>query len=315
MSHATFHAAHTQSVRYLELLSRAVAHIHSHLAEPLDGEVLADAAAMSRYHFQRIFRAYVGTTVAGYVTWCRLQRACELLAQDMTVRDVAFAVGYESPQALAKAMRRELSTTPLAVRTGGTPRWQHLFDRRPAAPCPARPDSLPLRPRMVDLPALPLLAATACGMRQGDMTPAAEKAFGELVPAVRQAGLMPRATGWLALFPDAPQGLDDQQARMVCGALFDQPPGAAMHGSAATRPDVALQGSLRWWQIDAGRYAVFTHAGPHALLRDAWDAIYGDWLPATGYALRDTPCFEHYASGLRPQDPDLLRTDLYLPLK
>lgn len=315
MSHDSLGAAHNQSIRYLDLLSRAVALIDERLSESLDGEALADAAAMSRYHFQRIFRAYFGTTVAGYITWRRLQRACELLASGLTVRDVAFAVGYDSAQALAKAMRRELDTTPIAVRAGSTPQWQHLFNRRTSAAGNPPPQHRPLRPRMVDLPSLHMLAATACGMHLGDMTPAAEMAFGELVPAVRQAGLMPRASDWLAMFPDVPQGMDDQQARMVCGVVFDQALKRHTEASRHAAPAIALDGTLHWWQIESGRYAVFTHCGPHALLRQAWDAIYRDWLTATGYALRDAPCFEHYASGLRPASDSVIRTELYLPLK
>lgn len=312
MQHDPFRAARTHSVRYLELLSRAVGYIDEHLGDPLDGDVLADLAAMSRYHFQRIFRAYFGTTVAGYVTWRRMQRACELLAQNPTsVREVALEVGYESAQALAKAMRRELDTTPVAVRAGEAPRWQRLFDRRPSATSTDQLDRL-LKPQMIDLPALPILTATARGMNHGDLTPAARRAFGELLPAIEQASLKPRALGWLALFPDEPQGLDDQQARMVCGAVFDY--SLTERAGRPAEPALALEGSLTWARLPAGRYAVFVHMGAHALLHAVWRSIYRDWLPATGYALREMPCFEHYVNDPRAALGDQSRTDLYLPL-
>jgi predicted transcriptional regulator YdeE len=47
-----------------------------------------------------------------------------------------------------------------------------------------------------------------------------------------------------------------------------------------------------WWHLPAGRYAVFTHLGPYAGLHAVWSAIYREWLPATGYALRDVPPFK-----------------------
>ncbi|RQO63749.1 hypothetical protein DBV14_02485 [Variovorax sp. KBW07] len=311
---ATFNTSKAQTVRYLDLLSRAAAHIDTHLADPLDGRELADMAAMSRYHFHRIFRAYFGTTVGGYITWRRLQRACELLASDAApVHRIALEVGYESAQALAKAMRRELDTTPIAVRAGDAPCWQQLFDRRPATdPLESHDDAL-LKPQMLDVQALPILTATGRGMDDGNMRQAAVQAFDELVPAIRHAELLPRVQSWLALFPDEPQGPEDQQARMLCGAVFDHH--LTERRGNATQPPVALAGTLAWWHLPAGRYAVFSHRGAHSLLHRVWNAVYRDWLPATGYALRDSPCFVHYVNDPRLPLGDAWRTDLYLPLQ
>lgn len=310
----SFATSHTQTVRYLDLLSRAVAHIDAHLEDALDGGALADMAAMSRYHFHRIFRAYFGITVGGYVTWRRMQRACELLAGNPgSVQEVALQVGYDSAQALAKAMRRELDTTPVAVRAGELPRWQQMFDRRPAMdPEDALRDPL-LKPQMLDVPALAVLAATERGMESGVMTQAARRAFGELVPAIRKAGLLPRACSWVALFPDEPQGPDDQDARMLCGAIFDH--SLDKRSGHAAQPAIALEGSLAWWHLPAGRYAVFSHRGAHQLLHHVWTSVYRDWLPATGYALRDVPCFVHYINDPREPLGDQWRTSLYLPLQ
>lgn len=305
MPHLPVIAADPPPVRYLELLSRAVAHIGDHLDGDLSTEALAREAAMSPYHFHRMFRAYFGTTVAGYVTWRRLQRACELLGRDgASVLDVALAVGYESAQALAKAMRRELDTTPSAVRCGTAPQWQRLFERRAAAVAADDAQDLALKPHFVELPALAVLTATGRGMDDGDMGRAAQQGFAELWPALEAAGLSERVTRCIAIMPDEPQGRDDQQARMWCGAVLDGP-----------RLPIALHGSLAWQQLPAGRHAVFTHIGPYSGLHRAWRAIYAQWLPATGYALRDTPPFEHYVNDPRALPPAQWRTDIHLPLQ
>jgi len=299
-------------VRYLDLLSRVVAYIDAHLADPLDGDLLADQAAMSRFHFQRIFRAYFGTTVSGYVTWRRLRRACELLAEDSaSVLDVALAVGYDSSQALSKAMRRELDTTPTAVRAGAEPGWQRLFDRRSTQPLAANDQAL--NPQLVEIGELSILAATAWGMEDGSMYGAAERAFAELLPVIEGAALKERARSWIGIVPDEPQGPEDANVRLVVGAIFDH--SLSQREGLCTRPPCHLTGSLAWQQLPAGRYAVFTHLGSYRRLHLTWIAIYRDWLPATGYALRDAPPFEHYVCDPLNAEPHKMRADIYIPLE
>jgi AraC family transcriptional regulator len=270
---------------------------------------------MSPFHFQRMFRATFGTTVAGYVTWRRLLRACELLGQgDLPVLDVALAVGYDSAQALAKAMRRELDTTPTAVRAGSTPAWQRLFDRRGPVPSLTSQGADPmLTPQLIEIPELHVLTATGRGMDQGNMSRAAKQGFGELMAAVQAAGLSARIGSCLALMPDDPQGPEDQEARMWCGAVFDY--SLSERSGKATRPEIALTGTLAWHTIPAGRCAVFVHRGPYEELHHTWTRIYRDWLPATGYALRDTPPFEDYVNDPSTTPAAELITHIHVPLK
>ncbi|SCX70990.1 GyrI-like domain-containing protein [Variovorax sp. EL159] len=306
------------SVRYLDLLSRAAAHVEANLDAALDADLLARQAAMSRHHFHRVFHAYFGLTVGGYVTWRRLRRACELLAarRSAPVLEAAQAVGFESAQALAKAMRRELGTTPTAIRDGGEPAWARFFAQRHIPDgngALAEADMRPLQPRWVEAPALDALTTTGRGMTQGTMMRAAQQAFGELWPALLTGGLAAQVTHTIATMPEEPQGPEDADCRILVGALFGHslPDG---HGEPA-QPQVALGGSLAWWHLPAGPYAVFTHTGPYTGLHTMWKAIYRHWLPATGYATRDVPGFDLYLDDPRNTPEARLRTHLYLPLQ
>lgn len=82
----------------------------------------------------------------------------------------------------------------------------------------------------------------------GDMSRAAKQAYGELLPAVQAAGLMARMASCIALFPDTPQGCDDQQARFLGGAVFDH--ALAERSGTPSRPDIIeLSGSLAWTEV------------------------------------------------------------------
>ncbi|MGR4868608.1 GyrI-like domain-containing protein [Variovorax sp. LARHSF232] len=310
-------SATQRPVRYLELLARAAAHVDANLDAPLDAQMLAQRAAMSRHHFHRIFHAYFGLTVSGYLSWRRLRRACELLGlqQREPVLEVAQAVGFSSAQALAKAMRRELDTTPTAVRAGFSPDWDAFFKRRGIPDDAPGPDDSPppLQPQWSEAPAFAALCAAGRGMRGGTMGQAAAQAFGELWPALHAAGLAAQVSHSMACMPEEPQGPEDPDCRIFAGVLF----GLSLPEWRGTpsQPAIALHGSLKWLHWPAGRYAVFTHIGPYTGLHTMWKAIYRHWLPATGYRLRDVPGFDLYLNDPRDTPPELLRTDLYLPLE
>src|SRR5471032_961227 len=192
------------SDRHAELIARALAHAESHLDEPLTAETLADCAAMSRHHFHRVFRAYTGCTVANYVTLLRLRRACALLVSGHEpVSDIALTVGYESAQALAKAMRRDLDTTPTAMRRGNVLAWKDIF------PLFREPDSVFIGAnamqvsRMTRLPeGIVALTATGRGMVDNNMMRAAQQAFGELMQAVNGAGVHDQVRSYMSVVPD-----------------------------------------------------------------------------------------------------------------
>lgn len=302
--------------RHAELIGRALAQIDARLDQPLTAERLADAAAMSRHHFHRVFQAHVGCSVGNYIAGRRLQRACALLTSGREpVLDVAVAVGYESAQALAKAMRRALDTTPTAVRRGAPGPWMTLLPpwRPPGPPLPD-PGAMPMQPtRFADLPpGLQALTTTGRGMVDRTMVRAARQAFSELAPAVTAAGAMDRARSCIALMPDDAKGPDDPDCRYIAGLVFGYR--MADGGGRCELPEVPLTGTLAWWPLAPGRHAVFTHAGPYDGLHATWRAIYRDWLPGSGEQLRDDPPMELMLNDPQDTAPADLLTEIWIPL-
>ncbi|CAN7762014.1 AraC family transcriptional regulator [Caballeronia sp. LjRoot34] len=305
------------SDRHADLIARALAHAESHLDEPLTAETLADCAAMSRHHFHRMFRAYTGRTVANYVTLLRLRRACALLVSGHeAVSDIASKVGYESAQALAKAMRRDLDTTPTDVRRGNVPAWNDLFThcREPDFPSALKGAAVMQVSRMTHLPeGIVALTATGRGMVDNNMMRAAQQAFGELMQVVNDAELRDHVSSYMSVVPDDPKGPDDPHCRFVAGLVFGY--SMATGSGQCEQPDgLTLSGTLNWQPIASGRYAVFTHVGPYTTLHRTWKAAYRDWLPSSGEQLRDEPPLEVNLNRPEVTPPEALRTEVWLPL-
>ncbi|MFI9555509.1 helix-turn-helix domain-containing protein [Nonomuraea endophytica] len=98
----------------------AIAHIESHLAQPLTVPEVAGAAGISHNHLTRLFRAETGDTVVAYIRRRRLEQARHLLRETtLPIPAVAAAVGLADLQAFNKACRRELGAAPRAIRQSG----------------------------------------------------------------------------------------------------------------------------------------------------------------------------------------------------
>ena len=88
--------------------------LRSQLLDPPMLQDLARLAGLNDCKLKKGFRQIFGTTVFGYVTQQRMERACQLLTQQQSVAAVAAAVGYASPTAFSSAFQRRLGTSPKA---------------------------------------------------------------------------------------------------------------------------------------------------------------------------------------------------------
>ena len=96
-------------------LRRARDHADRHFAEPLDLDQLAAVAALSKFHFHRLFTATYGRTPAEHLAERRIERAQDLLrATNLTVTEVCFAVGYSSLGSFSSRFARIVGETPSA---------------------------------------------------------------------------------------------------------------------------------------------------------------------------------------------------------
>lgn len=111
-------------------VERVVAHLQASIraGEPLpDLAALAAVAQQSPHHFHRVYRALAGETLGQTIARLRLSYALHLLGEPAsTVTEVALAVGYQTPQALARAFRSLLQASPSSLRNAPAVRAQKL---------------------------------------------------------------------------------------------------------------------------------------------------------------------------------------------
>lgn len=91
---------------------RVVAYIHAHLAEDLSLGTLADIAAVSRFHFARMFELTAGMAPHAFITAVRMDHAAAILRSGGSVAKAARAFGYMPGHSFRSAFVAQFGRTP-----------------------------------------------------------------------------------------------------------------------------------------------------------------------------------------------------------
>lgn len=117
--------APTVKMHHVKRFDAVLDYIEQHLAEDLSLEVLAQQAAISPFHFHRLFHTWTGETLSRFVRRRRLETAAGRLryCPDEKITSISLGCGFSSPEVFARAFRDYFQMTPSQWRNGGWERW------------------------------------------------------------------------------------------------------------------------------------------------------------------------------------------------
>lgn len=96
------------------LLQKAVAYIHNNFREPMTLSHLAKHCNVTPNYLGVQFSKKMGISFSEYLNTVRLRYACNLLdGTDLTVKEIAFACGYNSVEYFGYMFKKALGTSPL----------------------------------------------------------------------------------------------------------------------------------------------------------------------------------------------------------
>ncbi len=93
-------------------IGRSIAHVSSHLDEPISIDDMAARAGMSRAVFHRKFKQVTTMAPIQFVKSMRLNNAAMKIAGGMTVNEAAMGVGYVSPSQFSREFKRLYGQSP-----------------------------------------------------------------------------------------------------------------------------------------------------------------------------------------------------------
>src|SRR5215216_8141485 len=90
--------------------------IDKNYQEPISLEDISQNAFLSRFHFHRLFSAVYKTTPHQYLTRKRIDKAKDLLSENMPITQVCNAVGFESLGSFSGLFKKEIGFAPTFYR-------------------------------------------------------------------------------------------------------------------------------------------------------------------------------------------------------
>lgn len=98
-------------------IAQSIAFMQEHYREPVSVDDIAASAALSKYHFSRLFREKTGVSPHEYLSSLRLQHARKLILEtSLSVEDIASRCGFSTASHFIRAFKKEMEFTPAAYR-------------------------------------------------------------------------------------------------------------------------------------------------------------------------------------------------------
>lgn len=291
----------------------AVERVIGDLDRALDLEALARGAALSPFHFHRVFRGAVGETPLELHRRLRMERAAwSLLHEDAPVTTIAFAAGYETHESFTRAFRTHYECSPTEYRQSGRPNgadcarpFQVELPARSGVHYQAR-RSEPVRVRFIrGDQAMEVVIKQMPELRVATMKHVGPynrigEAFARLGQIAGPTGLFGPASVMLGIYHDDPETTPAPELRSEAAVTIT--------------PEARVPQGLDERRIAAGPYACATHVGPYEQLGDAWARLMGEWLAGSGRRMSDGVSYEVYRNSPADTPKEKLVTELYIPL-
>ena len=279
---------------YLNQINRAVEYIEENLMGDLQIESISRKAGLSKWHFQRIFRAMVGDTVKEYITLRRLSIAAyELVNTDKKVLDIALACEFDSHEVFTRAFQRVFGATPSDFRASVSNNslipqkaeitfdyLNHLYK------------GVSMEPKFIMMKEETVIGVAGEIKSVKDpklsenfrMIPQLWQTFKENIAVIPQ-GLLRERVGLIQ-----PVQASTDELEYVAGVVVT--------GS------VELPRGFVERKIPAGEYAEFEHKGSTRTIDHTMNYIYGSWLPKSGYQRGEGPEIGLYGERFKPESDE-----------
>jgi AraC family transcriptional regulator len=301
---------------YIARINSAIDYIDENLANTISLKELANAANFSKFHFNRIFSSIMGETPFQFILRLRLEKAASLILsnQQEPISNIAMQCGFANLSVFSRNFKKRFHLSATAYRKTYTQNsnisqvvsnLQQKEGRDALYICP-RLQTIKWMTNMdfnkgvevKNLPKMTLAYVRNIGPWEGDKQ-MYERLRKQLFAWAEEKGVLFReGFKYLILYHDDPNVTTGKNLRMsLCITI---------------PPDIKVEGDIGKMEIDAAKYAIARFELTEKDFQKAWEWLYGQWLPNSGYQPDDKPYFETYPA---PPQNGLFTVDYCIPIK
>ena len=312
-----------QNTEYLSRINKTFDYIESNLEKPLTLEELAEVANFSKFHFNRIFQSIVGETPFQFILRIRLEKAASLILSNKkeTITGIAYKCGFSDISIFSRNFKNHFKIPASQYRSGkleNSNSSQQVSnssqqdsncrqdDEKPTLYFCPELKTIKWRTNMKlnksvevkDLPKMTVAYIRHIGPYKGD-DKLFERIWNRLFSWAGPRGLIGGENfKSLVIYHDDPNVTIEDKLRMsVC---------------ITVPPETKVDGEIGKMEIEAAKYVVARFELTAQDFQQAWDWVYGQWLPTSGYQPDDKPCFEMYPE--EPKDGKFI-VEICVPIK
>lgn len=290
---------------YKARINRVVDYIDTNLDKDFSLEELAGVAAFSKFHFHRVFYGMIGETLFQFITRIRVQKAASFLTANpkMTMTQIASACGFADSAHFSRSFKSRFGMSPRDYRTrrgGGegnavqeNGNFNQTFGNFVKASSSgsgysrvyqtdSRRNEMEGKVEIKDFPETTVAYVRYIGPYKGDAELFAGL-FGKLMSWAGPRGLATAEAKSLIVYHDNPEITEESKLRVsVC---------------LTVPKNTQVDGEIGRMTIEKGRYAFARFRPTPAEYTAAWNWVFSEWLPSSGWQCDDKPCFELYHGG------------------
>jgi len=314
---------------YTARVNRVIDYIEANISGELSLRELAHVAHFSPFHFHRIFRGMVGETLNDFIQRIRAEKAAAKLVLNpkKSITEIAFECGFSSSSAFARSFRETYDMSASDWRSGGHVQYGKNSkakgkDRQSVGNIGEdfdislyytqgganqlwrlRMKNEEIKTDVVvkDIPELHVAYIRHIGPYKGNQE-LFGRLFSKLMSWAGPRGLLRfPETKIMTIYHDNPDITDENRLRTDACITVPQ--------------DAQVEGEIGKTEIPAGKYAVAHFEITPDQYQDAWNAVYGGWLPNSGYQPEDGPCYELYLNDPKQHPEGKHVVDICVPVK
>lgn len=317
----------TQRKEYISRINNVIDYIENNISSKFSLEELASVANFSKFHFHRIFASIVGETLNSYILRIRLEKAASILVQNPNtpVTDVWLDYGFSSSSVFARSFKDKFGLSASEWRKEKLTEFSNI----------SQPHSNPseVSEKLSEYFGDVLLTKNGDAKMKETLeiispTKVEVKSIEEFTVAyIRYIGsykgnsdlfanLFTKLFNWagprnliqfpetkvISIYHDNPEITDEDKLRTsICLSVPEE---------------TKVNGEVGKMKVAGTDYAIvsFELGGPEDYQK-AWNYVFSEWLPTSGFQPDNYPSFELYLNNPEEHPEKIHIVDIYVPVK